>query len=248
MLAGTVIHMHNLAKTANKPNPKLAAYLRKNGLSLKKITEVSDEHAEINNISSEKEFWNRYYKSGLDAFHESVEHSLNMETFGLMADMVRSKARVFEPCCRSGYFGAWLASSRQDIDYMGMDINPIAIQKAKELALSNAVSPARFVQFDYRQHFGRHDIIIGRNITNKDDFEIDLAAIKKITSIADEIAVLHFTYEHRIEIDSSNLSMFYNSYNFVFEQASGPFETATGSPAGSSAVAFVYRAFKKPDY
>ncbi len=240
--------MHSLAKPASKPNPRLAEYLKKNGLSLKKITEVSEEHARINKIFDEKEFWNLYYKSGLDAFQESVGYFLNMETFGLMAGMVHSRARVFEPCCRSGYFGAWLASSRQDIDYIGMDINPIAIQKAKELASINGINPGRFVQFDYRQHFGRHDIVIGRNITNTGDFGIDLNAIKKMTSIADEIAVLHFTYEHKIEIEVSNLSMFYSSYGFFFEQVSIPFETSAGSPDGPSAVAFVYRAFKNPYY
>gem|GEM_PF-6939728 len=237
--------MQNLAKPAVKPNPALAAYLKKNGLSLKSITEISAEHARINHIPNEMEFWNQYYKSALDAFHESVEYSLNMETFGLMADMVPSCATVFEPCCRSGYFGAWLASSRPDVEYVGMDINPLAIEKAKQLAASNAVDPSRFVQFDYHKHSIRHDIVIGRNITNTGNFDIDRTAIKKITSIADRIAVLHFTYEDRMGSDVSNLWVCYGTCGFAFEQASEPFGTATGSPSGPAAVAFVYRAAKK---
>lgn len=240
--------MHILSKAASKPNPKLKAYLRKNGLSLKKITEVSEEHARINGIMNEKEFWGLYYKSGMDAFCESVDYYLNMETFCLMAGMVRSGAKVFEPCCRSGYFGAWLASSRKDIEYMGMDINPIAIGKAKELARRNALNPACFALGDYRQHSGRHGIVIGRNITNTGNFGIDLAAIRKIASIADEIAVLHFTYRHRIETDVSSLRACYMNCGFLFEQASGALKTAADHPSGDSAVAFVYRASRKPDY
>ncbi len=236
--------MQKLAKPAEKPNPALAAYLKKNGLSLKSIAEISGEHAKINGIMEESEFWNQYYKSGLDAFHESVEYSLNMETFGLMADMIPSCARVFEPCCRSGYLGAWLASSRPDIGYVGMDINPLAIEKAKKAAFSNGVHPRLFVQGDYRRHSGKYDIAIGRNITNTGDFEVDLAAIRKIISIAGEIVVLHFTYENRIENDISSLRTYYYARGFTLENVFGPFGTATGNPSGQTAVAFVYSAAK----
>jgi hypothetical protein len=243
MLAGITVNMNKLARRADKPNPRLAEYLKRNGLSFKKITEISDEQIEAERADGQL-LRKLFYSSGLDAFQESVEYSLNMETFGMMAEMLHSGARVFEPCCMSGYLGAWLASSVKGIDYVGMDIDPIAIAKAKELAYGNVVNPACFTEGDYRANSTRYDVVVGRKITNCGNSDIDIDAIKKICSLADELIVLHFTYDNRAEITASNLGHFYASYGFVFEQASEPFKTATGE---NGAVAFVYRAFKKPE-
>jgi hypothetical protein len=95
---------------------------------------------------------------------------------------------------------------------------------------------------NYRAHSARYDIVIGRKVTNiKNDIDID--AIKKICSLADEVVILHFMHANIAELTAENLGHSYAECGFFFEQVSEPFRTA----CDNDTAAFVYRAFRKPE-
>jgi hypothetical protein len=156
----------------------------------------------------------------MDFLLESIDFKFNLRTFDLMKDLVSPNSSVVELCCRSGFFGVYLAGSRPDIRYIGIDIHPIAIGNAKGLASANGLNPDVFLCMDYSSYNSMPDTIIGRNLTNTGDYGIDFQAIERITRMAENIIVLHFAYERSLVSELMNLNSSYEKKGFAFNQVS----------------------------
>jgi len=229
---------------ANGETSKLKAYLDRNRLPAQRIAELTEKYKDVCDSKSDREFWDGYYRYGMDKLHESLDYSLNLRTFGALNSLIFPGSSVLELCCRGGFFGTYLAGSRPDIRYMGLDINPLAIENAKLLAKRNRVNPELFAcgdYRDYRPHFGRPDIITGRNITNTGDYDVDFSAIKLFVQMADEIAAMHFTYEHALKTTLMHLKYSFEKHGYTFEDVSG-FIGSEALPGDAGCI--IFRAMK----
>jgi tRNA G46 methylase TrmB len=216
-----------------QPSDRLRSFLERNRPSQKRMAELRERYKDRAESRGDKAFWDSYYSLDLYLLHESSDFDLNLRTFDVLKDLVFPDSRVIDLCCRSGFFGVYLASSRPDIMYMGIDMHPVAIEKAKELASANGLSPDIFICADYRAKArlffsfeqykaseNRHDTIIGRNLTNTRNYGIDAQAIETITRMADDLIVLHFSYDRALKMDLMYLKFSYEKYGFTFVQVS----------------------------
>jgi len=164
-------------------------YFKNNGITPKHTSHASPEHLRITEIDDNKEYFDQYFQAGLDDFIECVDFHMNRQMFGLLLAEARKYSDIFEPCCQSGLFGCY-AMLNSSGTYLGADINPYAILKARRRAVANSLPESRFVQQDVRNYPKQHEAIVGRYVINTSWYEADHEMIDAIARISDNILLV----------------------------------------------------------
>ena len=86
--------------------------------------------------------WDDHYQSGTPPWETGQP---SQELARVIAEQRIAPCRVFEPGCGSGINAVWLA--QQGFDVTGVDITPLAIERARQRAAAAGVQ-VRFVQAD----------------------------------------------------------------------------------------------------
>jgi hypothetical protein len=130
-------------------------------------------------------YYDKYFTLGIDDLIDSMDYPILEELFTYLSSS--SHQDIFEPCCQSGLLGCFLA---QAVNYKGVDINKIAIGKAKKRAVKNGISPEVFYLGDFYGYPGRHEAIYGRYIINDEHLNLNRDSVEKLKEIADEMQLI----------------------------------------------------------
>lgn len=164
-------------------------FFKHNGIVKRSLSEATDEHRRISRIEQDSAFYPQYFNSGLDDFFESVNHDENKELFTAVAEVLKGKSDIVEPCCQSGLFGAYIAL--QGIaEYQGFDISKEGIIKAKARAEHNNLNPERFNIASLADYPIKHEVVTGRYVANSKYGTVQPRTVRKISEMADTAVMI----------------------------------------------------------
>lgn len=161
-------------------------YLKRNNIRLKHISHATPEQKRIGRIPHHDKLYHElYFKSRLDDFIASVDYDITAEVLKTMLEQTEPYKDILEVGCGSGLLGCFLAS--HDRKYRGIDMSPAGIQRAKQRAEANGLSPDFFQVQDVVNYTQRHELVIGNCVLNNHSYVPSRPMIEAICNISDNI-------------------------------------------------------------
>ena len=164
-------------------------YFKENGIVPKGLYDITLEHINTTNISDDELYYDEFYRTSLDDFFECINFYPNRRLFTVISSAIKDFQDLFEPCCQSGIFGSYIARNH-DGTYKGIDINHLAIKKAKQRARQNNLDESIFQQESVFQYENKHEAIIGRHVINKKRTSVNSEMLEKICGISKNIILI----------------------------------------------------------
>jgi len=195
-------------------------YFKKNNIVPKRIEEISEEYRRIYFIYDKSRFISEFCKSNMDDFVDCVDYENSSFLFDVVAREASRYSDLFEPCCMSGLLGCYLASELEGVKYKGIDINEVAIDKAKKRAIANNLSPDIFEVKDKLEYKQKHVAVVGKyvaNAYNSKRIVVDEQAIKWLSGISDNIILIGFTRPNLFENDREEFSGSFKRYGYKLD-------------------------------
>ncbi len=211
---------------------EITDYFKENGIIPKGLYDITPEYVRITEIVDDDIYYNEYYKTNLDEFFECINFYPNKRLFSVISSAVKEFQDLFEPCCQSGIFGSYIASDHNGT-YKGIDINQLAIEKAKQRAKDNNLNENIFQQEEVFQYENKHEALIGRHVINKKRTSVNSEMLERICHISENIILIQTIYgnnDPKIILESYQQA--FNQHNFSFELLNQPLkipETASSS-------------------
>ncbi|MFP4403283.1 MAG: hypothetical protein ACOC3X_01025 [Nanoarchaeota archaeon] len=222
----------------------LKEYFNKNNITKKDIKTATKEHINISKIMDDSIYYDLYYKSNLDDFIDSVDYDLNLDLFQIILNESKKYLDLFEPCCQSGLLGNFIYlnnNHKNNFSYNGIDINEIAINKAKRRAIHNSSNENIFTINDFFEYKKEHETIIGRYILNDKVNKINNKFIDKSKEISKNIITIQ-TFQDNLNYKQGILEYVAALKKHGFE--SDILNKPTKSNA-TNAINFILKAYKK---
>jgi tRNA/tmRNA/rRNA uracil-C5-methylase (TrmA/RlmC/RlmD family) len=201
---------------------EIGDYFKENKIVPKGLYDITLEYIQINKISDDDLYYNEYYQTNLDEFFECINFYPNRRLFEVISSAVKDFQDLFEPCCQSGIFGSYIAKNHPGT-YKGIDINQLAIKKAKQRAKDNNLNESIFQQENVFQYGNIHEAIIGRHVINKKRTSINDEMLEKICNISKNIILVQTIYGNsssKTVLESYQQA--FNQHNFSFELLNQP--------------------------
>lgn len=215
----------------------LEDYFAKNGIRKKQLFDATPDQR-IVPLVAENDYFQEFFKTDLDSFIDCVDYDLNMRLFDAALREIAPFDDILEPCCMSGIFGCYIAQHKKH--YTGVDILPIAIEKAQKRAVDNGLSPAIFRAGDVKHLTKKHEAIVGRYVVNTHDYDVDYTMISALARLSDTIVLIG-------AVNPEERTYRYHEYSDAFKQHGFGFSIAEegGSSAVTHAYTFLLKATRK---
>ncbi|MBT4541216.1 class I SAM-dependent methyltransferase [Candidatus Woesearchaeota archaeon] len=214
-------------------------YFARNRIIAKGIYNVPPEFIRVTRIPDDEEYYEEYYRTGLDDFFECVNFHPNKRLFTLILSLVEDFQDLFEPCCQSGLFGSYIAGNH-DGTYRGMDINQFAIEKAKQRAIDNELDPNIFQQGNIFEYEEEHEAIVGRYVINRKRDGVYPEMVEKVCNISRNIILVQTVYGNNSQEQIfESYKREFAKHNYSFEVLAKSIKTLT-----SDSYSFVFKASK----
>lgn len=142
---------------------------------------------------SDEKYYNYLFKDNLDVIMDGLDYDINMEIIKFFEKESQDFDLVIEPCCQSGIIGNYLAS--KGINYVGIDLNKYAIEKAQNRAKILGLNPDMFVLGDARKYQSSQDpektLVIGRRAFNFTSYHLDYKLLTNMGKNANTVIAWH---------------------------------------------------------
>ncbi len=141
-------------------------FLSRNRIYHKTIDNVTEEEKKSAKLFEKSKSFDFFYGGNLDDLMDSLDYPITKEFFDVVLAETKDYQDLFEPCCMSGLLGCFAASEKDNVSYVGIDINDYAIEKAQSRAHINGLNPEIFIKMDKADYKNLHEAIIGRYVAN----------------------------------------------------------------------------------
>jgi hypothetical protein len=172
----------------NKELMSIKEYLASCGIEHKTLDDSTPEQQVTGKIMDEELYYDMFYENGVDHLIDCVDYGINLEIFTALSREAKKYQDIFEPCCRSGILGGYLALNNPH--YHGMDINPVAITRAQDLARRHGLYELIFEEGDVLMYERKHEAVIGRFVAHNWNRTIDNDMIKALCRISPHIVLV----------------------------------------------------------
>jgi hypothetical protein len=204
-------------------------YFRKNGIEEKSNDDITPEQRGTSYIEDETEYFDVYFKTGLDTVVEGLDLYMNKLIFDLILQEAKKYQDLFEPRCQSGIFGCYIASMIEG-KYGGLDINPFGIKKAKERALVNGLNQNIFVLGDALPYKKEHEAVIGRYVVNGRYFDIEDGMMDLVSRITKNVVIAQSSQSFATAETIQDYKEQFERHGYKFRLVGNPIESnATGA-------------------
>jgi len=164
-------------------------FFQKNQITRKTLDDATIEQRRARSIIDDQPYYDVYYRTNLDFLLECVDRDINEYLYDIVLAEIQGAKDLFEPCCGSGLFGCGIASET-GARYLGVDINALAIAKARKLAEKNSLRNTVFEIADVFEYRSRHEVVVGKCVANDSFLRPDRAMIGALTNISDRIILI----------------------------------------------------------
>jgi len=210
-------------------------YFANNEIGPKTLEDVTAEQIAATRIRDQNAYYNAYYLAELDVLQVCLNFDLYQRFYEIVLREVKDFESLLEPWCGSGILGCFLAQET-GAEYLGMEVNSGAIDKAKERARKNGLDERLFTSEDFMQQNQRFDTVIGCYALNTPYLFPSISAIEHLMGLSDNFVMIQNLPDNGTT----------ETYKQIFERRGYHFEVLAEPEIvkGTTYKAFVFKASK----